>query len=82
MFLFTLDNMYEMRGEECECDITQEEEEYEIKGELNKGCTRTIIIPKTTLIHLRFAGTTDEDTQTLKVSFELERSVFQLRRML
>jgi hypothetical protein len=39
MFLFTLDNMYEMRGEECECDITQEEQEYEITGELNKECT-------------------------------------------
>jgi hypothetical protein len=39
MFLFPLDNMYEMRGEECECDITQEEQEYEITGELNKGCT-------------------------------------------
>ena len=27
-------------------------------------------------------GTTDEDNQTLKLSVELERSVFQLRRML
>lgn len=31
--------MYELRGEECECDIIQEEQEYEITGELNKGCT-------------------------------------------